>query len=105
MGESHAKRALDDAKDKLGAPQQVPHGAPQEEAVLKIPPAAPPLLKMPPIPRRAKTVEPATATDEPLAVVDAAAKHMVEGEGAFVAAEVAAPRPAPYYNSKPDEDF
>jgi len=109
MAESHAKRALDDAKAKLasmqevphGAPRKeavVPHGAPQKEAVLKIPP---PLLKMPPLPGRVKTVEPATV--EPLAV-DVAAKQMVEGKDEHVAAQVAAPQLSSY-NSKPDADF
>jgi len=131
MAESHAKRALDDAKAKLasmqevphGAPRKeavvqhgappkksvvphsapqkeavVPHGAPQKEAVLKIPP---PLLKMPPLPGRVKTVEPATV--EPLAV-DVAAKQMVEGKDEHVAAQVAAPQLSSH-NSKPDADF
>jgi len=99
--ESHAKQALDAAKAKLATLQQVPHDAPQEEVVLKMPPLPHEEAVEPPLPPLAEAVEP-TRTVEPLAV-DVAAKMMVEGELSTEGVHLAAPQLP--HKSKPDTDF
>jgi hypothetical protein len=91
VAESHAKWALDHAKAKLAALQQVPHEAP--------------LLRMPPVPAHVESFDShgPTRLVEPVPA-NVAARQIIEGD-VNVNDITEAPQPSSSYNSKAHADF